>query len=460
MASKTNGQVINDLSPGKFETLQKVQPSGALQIRKGAKGAVSFFWRYSVGTSSERVLIGLYDPASPPKSLMPRSEGYSVAAAARAAEALALEHCRHRATGGHRALVAAKHEAAQAVAASTRRAESTTLEHLLTEYCDHLETIGRRSHRDARSIFRLHVVEAWPDVAKLPAKEVTGEMVADMMRKLIEAGKGRTANKLRSYCRAAYQTAKAAKSRPSIPLSFKRFEIAANPVAETEPDESQNRAAKHPLTSTELATYWRVIERKDGFKGALLRLHFLTGGQRIEQLVNLRTVDVQNNLIVLHDGKGRPGRPPRAHTVPLLREAKKALAECDPTGQFALSTDGGITHVAATTLSDWAVETVGLAVADFQAKRLRSGIETLLASIGVSQDVRGRLQSHGIGGVQSRHYDGHDYLGDKLKALEVLFGFVTGTLGNGHNHVRPTKSRRTAKRQSSEPTTNSDQARR
>ena len=62
----------------------------------------------------------------------------------------------------------------------------------------------------------------------------------------------------------------------------------------------------------------------------------------------------------------------------------------------------------------------GAGVVDFQAKRLRSGIETLLASARVSADIRGRLQSHGVAGVQARHYDGHSYIPEKLAALETL----------------------------------------
>jgi hypothetical protein len=75
-------------------------------------------------------------------------------------------------------------------------------------------------------------------------------------------------------------------------------------------------------------------------------------------------------------------------------------------------------------LSDWAIEAAQNDIEDFQAKRIRSGVETLLASAGVSQDIRGRLQSHGIGGVQTRHYDGHDYLSEKRTALEILFRVV------------------------------------
>ena len=58
---------------------------------------------------------------------------------------------------------------------------------------------------------------------------------------------------------------------------------------------------------------------------------------------------------------------------------------------------------------------------DFRAKRVRSGVETLLASARISSDIRGRLQSHGISGVQARHYDGHDYVEEKRQALETLF---------------------------------------
>ncbi|VTU29660.1 hypothetical protein H6CHR_03239 [Variovorax sp. PBL-H6] len=440
-ALKTAGRTLNEMPSGVFTTLCKVKPMGALQARKQATGAIAFYWRYSIGTTSERVSIGLYDSSASPKSLAPTAAGYSVAAATRAAETLALEHHRHRDEGGRPALLAAQHEVKRAAAEAKRLAATHTLENLLKAYCDYLESIDRRSHKDARSIFKLHINEAWPKIAAMPAKEVTGEQFADMMRTLIEAGKGRTANKLRSYARAAYQIAKAAKSKPSIPVAFKAYGISINPVAETEPDESQNKPDKRPMTAQELRTYWSAIFDLPGFKGALLRLHLLTGGQRIEQLVNLRTANCTADTILLHDGKGRPGRPPRPHTVPLTKDAAKALAECKPTGEFALSTDGGETHVAATSLSAWAVEAAGDTIADFQAKRIRSGVETILASAGVSKEIRGRLQSHGVAGVQARHYDGHDYMAEKRKALQTLYKLLTQPQAS---NVTPIKERRKA----------------
>ena len=176
---------------------------------------------------------------------------------------------------------------------------------------------------------------------------------------------------------------------------------------------------------------------------AVLQLHLLTGAQRIAQLVALETENVKHDTITLMDGKGRPGRAPRPHCVPLIQAAVEALRELRPEGHFAISTaisetkkprkadekeqNKGKTHLGPTTLSGWAQDAVGDAVCDFQTKRLRSGVETLLASVKVSDSDRGRLQSHGISGVQNRHYDGHKYMDEKRDALEKLFQLLEDT---------------------------------
>jgi len=435
-AKKTGGQTINDMPCGVFKTLEKVDPIGALQARKQTNGAVLLYWRYSIGSTSDRVAIGTYDSSAPPKSLHPTPKGYSIAAAINAARELAQEHHDHRAEGGRPALLAAqalaKQQAEKALVDAKAKddavnlaASKYNLSALLTDYCDHLKLLERRSFSDASSIFRIHVSEAWPQIAALPANQVTSENVADMMRKVIEAGKARTANKLRSYIRAAYQVAKASRSKASIPLKFKAYNITSNPASDTEPDESANKPDKNPFSLEDLRTYWQAIKPMPGFIGAALRLHLLTGGQRIEQLVKVLTANITDDAVILFDGKGRPGKAPRPHSVPLIPQASAALKQCKPKGAYAISTDGGKTHVSATTLSNWASD-AGSGIKDFQTKRIRSGVETLLASARISTDTRGRLQSHGISGVQQRHYDGHDYMDEKRHALETLFKLLEG----------------------------------
>jgi integrase len=359
-------------------------------------------------TEARRLAVVVRSDGDDPRELERQKEAAKVATIAAAA-----------------AVVEAERVAAAAAKTALIEAEKYSLDKLLMAYCDHQRAIGRKSHADARSTLILHVTKAWPKEAALPANLVTGEQIADMMRKAIEAGKGRTANKLRSYIRAAYQVARAARTKASIPVEFKAFNVKHNPASDTEPDESANKPDKNPLTADELRTYWQTIKPMPGFIGAVLRLHLLTGGQRIEQLVSLLTADVAHDAITLMDGKGRPGKAPRPHTVPLIPTAALALRECNPTGAFAISTDGGKTHLNALTLSRWATA-AATGIESFQAKRIRSGVETMLAAARISSDHRGRLQSHGISGVQNRHYDGHHYLDEKKHALDTLFNLLEG----------------------------------
>jgi hypothetical protein len=45
----------------------------------------------------------------------------------------------------------------------------------------------------------------------------------------------------------------------------------------------------------------------------------------------------------------------------------------------------------------------------------------------MSSDVRAHLQSHGLGGVQTRHYDRYEYTKETRAALETLHRLLTET---------------------------------
>lgn len=430
MATETTpGTRIKHLLSGKFATVGKVPQGGALQARRLANGSVLLYWRYSANGKTDRVAIGTYDPAAPPKSIESSERGYSISAALRECERRAKIQTDSRDVGGYRAVKAAERAEHQANQEAERDRSAHTLRALLHDYCEYLKKQGRRSHAEAAGIFRLHVLEADPALANTPALHVTGDNVIDLLRKLNEAGKGRTANKLRSYLHAAYRVAIASKSKASVPVAFKAYGITVNPAAQTERDAAHDRADKNPLSAEELRAYWQAIRELSGIRGAALRLHLLTGGQRIDQLVRLRRKHVTDDSITIYDGKGKPGNPPRPHVLPLIPAAGKALGELSGgMGEYAISTDGGTTPLNGVTLSKWA-QGAEHGIDAFQLKRVRSGVETLLSSRGVSKDIRGELQSHGLSGVQKRHYDAHDYLPEKRKALTKLFNALEEKAG-------------------------------
>jgi hypothetical protein len=331
--------------------------------------------------------------------------------------------------------------------AERERAAKYTLGALMADYANELERRGKSSHTKVRGIVRLHITEGAPALAATPAAQVTGEQVADLLRALTEAGKIRTAGKLRSYARAAFEMARTAKLDRVVPVHFKGYEVRHNPVAETAGIEQADD--KKPLMPPHLRQYWKAIEPLQGVKGAVLRLHLLTGGQRIEQLRKLDRANSGKSSITLIDRKGRAGDKARKHIIPLIAQARAALDVLLSinTGEHPISADGGLTPLSARTLADWAKQAAAgvqwlecdYRVGDFQAKRLRSGVETCLASLRVSQDIRGRLLSHGVAGVQASSYDGHEYQAEKLEALETLHRFLTEDSANVV-HINPLRA--------------------
>ncbi len=412
---------IKSLDSGAFVTLHsRLDRGGALQARKLANGAVQLYWRYSHSGKTNREPIGVYDPTAPPKKLQPTQRGYGLAAALEKCRSLADVHIERADTGGLREVKAEKRKTFLVQKAVEAEKSTRTLQKLLDAYVAHLKKQGRRSHVDAHQIFKSHLTAAWPAVAEAPAVDLTPDQVLDMLRRLIESSKGRTANKLRSYLRAAYQCALDVRTTASIPVVFKGFGVVFNPAAQTRRSPQFDRADKRPFSRAELRAYWSLIGKRAGCEAATLRLHLLTGGQRIEQFVRLRWADVSSDALTIFDGKGRPGQGPRPHQIPLLPEARTAVASLTREGEFAISTTDGTKPISVRTMAAWAHAIVGESIDGFQLKRIRSGVETLLAAQGVSREVRGHLQSHGLTGVQARHYDGHDYMPEKRKAIEIL----------------------------------------
>ena len=53
----------------------------------------------------------------------------------------------------------------------------------------------------------------------------------------------------------------------------------------------------------------------------------------------------------------------------------------------------------------------------FDVRDIRRTVETMLAGLKISRDVRAQLLSHGLSGVQQQHYDRHTYIDEKRAAL-------------------------------------------
>jgi len=393
-------------------------------LRIMASGSKAFVLRYLVDGKDRITTIGAYPT-------------WSLKAARERAKEL-----RHQVDDGTDPLQAERDrktaEAAAAIEAEReqRIREQFTLRALCGAYVGHLKASGKASHRDAASAFKVHLLDVptLAHLADMPARDIGPEHIALIVRRVMELGKARTAGVLRSYLNAAFTAARKAPYDTRLPAALIPFAVTSNPVEVIAaiPVKAGTRA----LSADELRAYIGALG--NDLADTALRLALFAGGQRMAQLLRctVRDFDPQAETLLLLDGKGRR-REPRAHLLPLAPMAAgivKALAEAAPEGAATLfASRGGTLHP--DTLSKRVVAiSAELGGEPFDMRAIRRTVETQMAALAISKDLRAHLLSHGLTGVQATHYDKHDYIKEKRAALvqweSHLTRLIDGTSAN------------------------------
>lgn len=251
---------------------------------------------------------------------------------------------------------------AEAAKREQEKRERYTLRTLCEAYCDLLQARGKPSARQARSILKVHVFEAHPEIAATPARDVTPLQVAAMVRQTREAGRERAAGVLRSYLATAFTAGKRAPFDASLPAALIPFEIERNRVDAIPP--IAVRAGNRTLSADELRAY--LAELGDNLADQALLLTLLAGGQRVAQLLRPKVSDYDTGTATLRlwDAKGRTTSP-REHLLPLAPRAAALvahlIARAEAKGSPLLFSTYGQTQLADTTPGKRAAE-IGAAV--------------------------------------------------------------------------------------------------
>lgn len=333
--------------------------------------------------------------------------------------------------------------AAKTAAIATKEAENVaaegrkqyTFKALCNAYCDHLAAKGKtQSARQARSIFKVHVFEAFPDIAALPAPKIDSDHAATLIRKVMEQGKGRAAGVLRSYLSAAFNAARKARYDAKLPSDLIAYGVKDNP-AEIIATIAVNRGDR-TLVADELKAYMAALS-DDDLSDQALKLALFSGGQRMAQLLRPKVSDYdqENQTLRLWDGKGKRTSP-REHLLPLAPKgaaiveklverarkqeeanAKKEFREPTYNSLWLFSSHGKAQLVDTTPGKRAAEISKTMKGEPFDLRDIRRTCETMLAGMRVHKDIRSQLLSHGLSGVQDAHYDRHGYIDEKRAAL-------------------------------------------
>ena len=426
-------RALESLKVGQWLTEPGNRNEGALRA-KGSLHGPRFYFRYRNGTGNyDDLPLGSFDASG--RRGMKLADARDKVAELRRRYLRGDRDLRSALEAEERERSRARQDA-EAAALATAARERATLGALLGAYVGQLQRDRKPSARSVERALARHVAKAWPILWETPAELVTPDDLLSVVAKLVDEEKPREAAKLRSYLRAAYSAAIRARQDARALPTLRALRVTTNPARDLVTVEGASKARSRALSVSELRAYWKRICSAAGPDGALLRFHLLTGAQRCEQLGRVRVEDLDSDLQVvrLRDGKGRR-KVAREHVVPLIPAAQECLHVMAPHrhGPHLVTVTSGVSGAVYATFQHRLREVVAamagsgeLEKGAFSMGDLRRTVETRLAAEGISGDVRAQLQSHGLGGIQARHYDRHDYVDEKRAALETLHRLLTG----------------------------------
>jgi len=166
--------------------------------------------------------------------------------------------------------------------------------------------------------------------------------------------------------------------------------------------------------------------------GTALRMILATGGQRVEEVLRAgwSEFDTESGLWEI---PAQRTKKRRSHVIPLTPLALSALTDLkmiSGDSELLFPMRGDNTLPMETNSLGNAVRRFcqRVEVERFTARDLRRTVKTLMGKMGLSKEIRDRLQNHALSDVSSKHYDRYDYLREKKAAMESWELYLRGII--------------------------------
>lgn len=314
---------------------------------------------------------------------------------------------------------------------------SGTLEALLTAWLAHQRGLGRRRLVDVEKRLR-HDLPA--SLLLLPATQIQPADIRAVLAGVHQRGSRVMANRLRAHLHALFAYGLKADHDPRRLSDPILFGLVNNPVSAIPRDAGAEHPGERVLTWPEVRAAWHSETLTWPTRQAV-RLLLLTGA-RVNEICQSAwsEFDFDAGLWTLPAARSKNHRAAVIPLTPLLRETLGELqsvfagsAWLFPARNSAASTrPWGATALA---------HTVRLAGLGWRPQDLRRTFKTLAAGAGIDRAILDKLQNHAQQDVASRHYDRHDYLAEKRRALEQWEAELRARLVEGGNVVALRRAR-------------------
>jgi integrase len=293
-----------------------------------------------------------------------------------------------------------------------------TFGELLDAWVSHQKSMRRRSVDDSEKIIRQSLTD---ELLAKEARAVTARDIRSVLAKIHQRGARVQSNRVRSHLHSLFAYGAKVDYDPARMDQPTVFEITGNPVSLIPRDAGADRVVERYLSWAEVKMLWHAEEPALSWIGRqAVRLAILTG-QRVNEVAQARWAefDLEEGRWSLPAARQKMGRDHLIPLGPMAISLLQELREVYP-GEWLFpwrNVSGAANCWHKSTLGHVCSRAArGLGLAHFTARDLRRTFKTLTGDVGLSLEIRDRLQGHSLPGVATKHYDRYGYWKEKMAA--------------------------------------------
>lgn len=142
------------------------------------------------------------------------------------------------------------------------------------------------------NVIDLHVRGPFSHLLRTKANQIEPADIQRILARLVQLGKTRQVNKLRSYLHAAFTHGGKHDNDPrQMTVDSVTFNLSSNPAVLVPRIAEFDRAGDRVLSELELRLFWESLNKVTAVPACFLRFNLALGGQRIEQLLRVNWTD-------------------------------------------------------------------------------------------------------------------------------------------------------------------------
>jgi integrase len=309
-----------------------------------------------------------------------------------------------------------------------------TVRELLTGYVDDMRDRGKISADQVQARLENHVSNR---IGGRIAGEVTESEINAVLAIVYKAGHRPLANRLRSYILSAYKWGRRHDKDYRYQGDGVIYGITLNPAADIPRDSAGERVEDRVLSWHEIRVLWHACSDVLSLEAKMVcQLNLAVGGHRSGEILGIcdNEIDQAQHLWRIPGTRTKNGRE---NVIPLTDLALQLLEQA----RFYRGNSRYLFPMRGDDKQSMRVDSFYSAIRKYclrvpgdtwTPKDIRTTFKTRGGEVGLSKDIRDRIQNHAMTDVSSRHYDMWTYLPEKRAALEKWQAVLLEKTGRHH----------------------------